>query len=310
MEEFQNSSRRRFLRNSLYASGFLLTGGLSPASLLVSGIRKLTILHTNDTHSRIDPFPLSDPKFPGLGGVARRAEIINNIRRKENNVLLLDSGDIFQGTPYFNLFGGEVEFKAMSAMKYDCATFGNHDFDNGIDGLVSKLPFAKFPFINTNYRLEDTALSGKYQPYTILIKDGIRIGIIGIGIDLNGLVDQRLVVGLEYTDPVKTANETASLLMKDLGCNLVICLSHLGYKYNSDQISDVRLAALTKNIDIILGGHTHTFLDQPDIVKNSEQKNVLIAQTGFAGIRLGRIDLLFCENGKKLLHSSSTIKIF
>lgn len=310
MAELPDNSRRQFIRNGLLASGFLLTGGLSSASLYASGIRKLTILHTNDTHSRIDPFPPTDPKFPGLGGVARRSRIIEKIRQTEKNVILLDSGDIFQGTPYFNFFGGEVEFKAMSAMKYDCATFGNHDFDNGIEGLVSQLKWADFTFINSNYRMEDTALSGKYQPYTILKREGIRIGIIGLGIELSGLLDPKLINGLEYTDPVIAANKTAGMLKNDLKCHLVICLSHLGYKYDTNQISDIRLAATSKNIDIILGGHTHTFLDQPDIIKNSEQKNVLIAQTGFAGICMGRIDILFGENDKKLLHSSSTVKIF
>ncbi len=308
MDASYSTSRRKFLGTSLRLIGLTALGGI-PTSLFSSSLRQLTILHTNDTHSRIDPFPMNDPKYAGLGGVSRRAEIINRIRRESENVLLLDSGDIFQGTPYFNLFGGEVEFKAMSAMKYDCATFGNHDFDNGIEGLVSKLPYAEFPFVNSNYRLENTALHGKTEKFRIFEKSGIRVGVFGLGIDLNGLVDRQLTKNLEYTDPVKSANETAHQLRHEHKCHLVICLSHLGYKYDNNQISDITLAMNTKNIDVILGGHTHTFLDQPDIIKNPEQKNVLIAQTGFGGIRLGRIDFLFGEKGQKITHSSSTVKV-
>lgn len=308
MDAYPTYNRRSFIGTSLKALGLVSLSSL-PLELLSSPVRQLTILHTNDTHSRIDPFPANDPKYAGLGGVARRSEIIRKIRRDVSNVLLLDSGDIFQGTPYFNLFGGEVELKAMTTMGYDCATFGNHDFDNGIEGLVSKLPFARFPFVNSNYRLENTALHGKSEKFRIFEKDKIKVGIFGLGIDLNGLVDQRLTKDLVYTDPIKSANETAEILRHDYHCHLVICLSHLGYKYDNNQISDVTLAMNTKNIDLILGGHTHTFLDQPDIVKNSEQKNVLIAQTGFGGIRLGRIDFLIGEKGQKISHSSSTVKI-
>ena len=308
MEGLPNTNRRDFIGKSLKALGLISLAGL-PSVLSATGWKQLTILHTNDTHSRIDPFPDNDPKYAGLGGVARRSEIIRKIRLEEKNVLLLDSGDIFQGTPYFNLFGGEVELKAMSAMGYDCATFGNHDFDNGIEGLVSKLPFASFPFVNSNYLLENTALHGKSEKFRIFEKDKIRIGVFGLGIDLNGLVDQQLTKGLVYSDPVNAANQTAEILRHDFRCQLVICLSHLGYKYDNNQISDTTLAMNTKDIDLILGGHTHTFLDQPVIVKNSEQKNVLIAQTGFGGIRLGRIDFLFGEKGQKISHSSSTVKI-
>ena len=308
MEELRRTNRREFIGQSLKTIGLISLAGI-PSSLLGSELHELTILHTNDTHSRIDPFPDNDPKYAGLGGVARRSEIINSIRKSKANVLLLDSGDIFQGTPYFNLFGGEVELKAMTAMGYDCATFGNHDFDNGIEGLVSKMPFAGFPFVNVNYRLNDTSLFEKTNQFRIFEKGKIKVGVFGVGIDLNGLVDSKLTEGLVYTDPISSANRTAEILRHDHRCHLVICLSHLGYKYDNSQISDITLAMNTKNIDLILGGHTHTFLDQPDIVKNSEQKNVIIAQTGFGGIRLGRIDFLFGERGQKISHSHSTVKV-
>lgn len=309
MAEYLKYNRRAFILNTIKAATFLSLGGITESAFAAKGIKKITILHTNDTHSRIDPFPDNDPKYPGLGGVARRMEIIQQIRKENEHVLLLDSGDIFQGTPYFNLFGGEVEFKAMSMMKYDAATLGNHDFDNGVDGLLKQLPHASFPFINSNYRFEDSDLKGKIEPYRLFEKGGIRIGVFGLGIELKGLVDERLTQGIQYSDPINWANKTANHLKKENNCDLVICLSHLGYRYDQNKISDIELAKRTREIDLILGGHTHTFLDQPDIVKNSEEKNVLIAQTGWAGIRLGRIDFLMEERGRKIAHSSSTVKI-
>lgn len=309
MAESAGYTRRKFISNSLKA--LLLAGisGISTDILAENGYRRITILHTNDTHSRIDPFPANDPKYPGMGGVFRRMKIISDIRKENENVLLLDAGDIFQGTPYFNLFGGEIELKAMSAMKYDGATLGNHDFDNGIEGLVRQMPHASFPFINSNYIFDDTDLSGKIEKFRIFEKAGIRIGVFGIGIELKGLVEERLTKNIIYTDPVQCANSTAKLLRNKMKCDFIICLSHLGYKYDTTKISDEALAMTTKNIDLIIGGHTHTFLDNPVIVKNSVNKNVLIAQTGWAGIRMGRIDVLIGADGEKISYNSSTVKI-
>ncbi len=309
MADLSGYSRRTFLSQSLKALLLAGIGGISTNVLALQGWKKLTVLHTNDTHSRIDPFPDNDPKFPGMGGVYRRMNLIEEIRNEGHPVLLLDSGDIFQGTPYFNLFGGEVELKAMSAMKYDAATFGNHDFDNGVEGLVKQMPHANFPFINSNYIFENTPLDGKVEKFRIFERVGIKVGVFGLGIELKGLVEERLTKNIIFTDPVPSANSTARHLKKNLNCDLVICLSHLGYKYDHTKISDESLAMNTKNIDLILGGHTHTFLDSPAIVKNTEQKNVLIAQTGWGGIRMGRIDFLFGEKGQKITHTSSTVKI-
>ncbi len=309
MEELSAYSRRTFLRQSVKALLLAGIGGISTNVLADQGLKRLTVLHTNDTHSRIDPFPDNDPKYPGMGGVYRRMHLIEEIRKEGQPVLLLDSGDIFQGTPYFNLFGGEVELRAMSAMRYDAATLGNHDFDNGIEGLLRQMPHAAFPFLNSNYIFDNTPLHGKIEKYRIFEKAGIKIGVFGIGIELNGLVDERLTKNLVYTDPVQATNNTARYLRRQRNCGLVICLSHLGYKYENNKISDQTLAMNTTNIDLILGGHTHTFLDVPDIVKNSEQKNVLIAQAGWAGIKLGRIDFLLGEKGEKLAYYPSTVKI-
>lgn len=255
---------------------------------------KLTILHTNDQHSRIEPFDATYSRNPNQGGFARRAELIKEIRSEQPNVLLVDSGDTFQGTPYFNLFGGELEFKLMSMMGYEASTMGNHDFDNGLEGFLKVLPNADFPFICSNYDFKNTILDGRTLPYKILNKNGIKVGLFGLGIKLDGLVGKKQYQETVYLDPVETAQHYAEFLKKDKKCDLIICLSHLGYKYDDKQlISDVTLAPQTDNIDLILGGHTHTFLPEPQIFNNLSGKKVIINQVGFAGLLLGRIDFYF-----------------
>lgn len=293
MEELLKTNRKNFLRQTLYLVGF---GALanSPVKVFARGLpKKLTVLHTNDWHSRIDPFPAIDKNYGGMGGAALRAAVINRIRKEEGEILLLDSGDIFQGTPYFNFYGGEPEFKLMSQMGYDCATLGNHDFDNGIDGFVKQLPHANFPFVNANYNFFNTALKDKIQPYKIFKKKGLKIGVFGLGIELKGLVPDKLFGNTIYFDPIAIANQTAHELKYVKNCDLIICLSHLGYKYNSNKVSDEVLASKTQNIDLILGGHTHTFLPEPVPYKNLVNKNVLVNQVGWAGLNLGRIDFTF-----------------
>ncbi|WP_412850424.1 bifunctional metallophosphatase/5'-nucleotidase [Chryseobacterium sp. PMSZPI] len=266
---------------------------------------KLTILHTNDQHSRIEPFDASYTKNPNQGGFARRASLIQQIRNQENNVLLLDSGDIFQGTPYFNFFGGELEFKLMSMMKYDASTMGNHDFDNGLEGFLKVLPNAKFPFICSNYDFKNTILDGQTTPYKIFDKNGIKVGIFGVGIQLDGLVGKKQYGETVYSNPVDIAQHYSNFLKKEQKCDLVICLSHIGYDYKDEpnKISDKILAASTENIDIILGGHTHTFLPEPQTFTNRQGKNVLVNQVGWAGLLLGRIDFYFDIN-KNVQHIS------
>lgn len=266
---------------------------------------KLTILHTNDQHSRIEPFDASYTKNPNQGGFARRASLIQQIRNQESNVLLLDSGDIFQGTPYFNFFGGELEFKLMSMMKYDASTMGNHDFDNGLEGFLKVLPNANFPFICSNYDFKNTILDGKTSPYKIFNKNGIKVGIFGVGIQLDGLVGKKQYAETVYSNPIDVAQHYSNLLKKEQKCDLVICLSHIGYDYKEEptKISDKILAANTENIDIILGGHTHTFLPEPQTFTNRQGKNVLVNQVGWAGLLLGRIDFYFDTN-KNVQHIS------
>ena len=269
----------------------LLAAGASLAPSLALGMNKdrLVILHTNDWHSHIEPFAADHKRYPGQGGAARRAAIIKQVREEYKNVLVLDSGDIFQGTPYFNQYGGELEFKLMSEMGYDFATLGNHDFDGGIEGLVKQLPHASFQFLCANYDFSKTPLAKKINKYAITRRGKFKVGVFGIGIRLEGLVPKKLYGDIKYLDPIEEANQTAQILRNE-GCNLIICLSHLGFSYKSNKVSDKVLAKSSSNIDLILGGHTHTFLSSPQPEKNLDGKEIFINQTGWAGINLGRID--------------------
>ena len=294
--------RRNFIKNTSATTALISLSGLPLTSCNQNLTKCITVLHTNDVHSHIEPFAHNHPDYPNLGGIARRASLIEQIRKENINTLLLDAGDIFQGTPYFNYFGGEVEFKMMSKLKYDAATVGNHDFDNGTKGLNNQLPHAKFDFIISNYDFKNTVLDGKTMAYKVYNKNGIKIGIFGLGIQLDGLVDPNNFKETKYSDPVEIAQEMSNKLKNEFHCDLIICLSHLGYYYkrNPKKISDLNLAKQTKNIDLIIGGHTHTFLPKPTIVKNSNNENMLINQVGKWGIYLGRIDFYFDSKNNKI----------
>ncbi len=301
MEELQKINRRNFLRTSGIVAGSAALSMSSLGALANGDMKKLTILHTNDVHSHIEPFPLDGSKYQGLGGVARRSALLKKIRSDEKNVLLFDAGDIFQGTPYFNRFGGELEMKLMSQMQYDAATMGNHDFDNGLEGFYKQLPHTNFPILISNYDFSNTILNDSTVPYKIFRKDGIKVGVFGIGLELKGIVADKNYRNTIYHDPVKRANEVADLLSNDYKCDLVICLSHLGYKYTTNKVSDQVLAKNNTNIDLIIGGHTHTFMDVPEDVVNMGDKVTTINQVGFAGINLGRIDYYFEQyKGRKI----------
>ena len=292
--------RRKFLHQTAAAAILTSVGGLTLPSFTKKK-KHITILHTNDTHSRIEPFEASHHRHANKGGVARRATLVESIRKENANTLLLDAGDIFQGTPYFNYFGGELEFKLMSMLKYDVATIGNHDFDNSIEGLYKQLPNANFDFVSANYNFKNTVLDTHVKPYKIILKDGVKIGVFGLGIQLEALVDPKMYKETEYLDPLEIAQDMSRILKEEEHCDLVICLSHLGYFYkrNPTKISGLNLAKNTKNIDLIIGGHTHTFLPKPTIVRNSADKNMLVNQVGAYGINLGRVDFYFDENNNK-----------
>jgi len=300
------SNRRHFIKQSgLGAIGLSLIPQLSFGK---NRYTKLTILHTNDMHSHIHPFKSGRNK--GLGGMAQRAALIKQIRKQEEHVLLLDAGDIFQGTPYFNFYGGELELKLMSEMKYDAVTLGNHDFDNGLEGLKEQLPHANFPFLIANYDFSDTILKNTFKPYKVFRKGDLKIGVFGIGIELEGLVPKKLYKNTVYKNPVSTANYYSNILKQKEKCDLVICLSHLGFKYKGEKISDIKFASQTRDIDLIIGGHTHTFLKKPVKQLNIDQKEVLINQVGWAGINIGKIDYHFNQNDslKKVFGRSIFIK--
>lgn len=302
-------SRKEFLKQSAFAAGALLASKVGLAE--APEVQRLVILHTNDVHSRLEPFPMDGSRNQGLGGVAARAHIIGQIRAQEKHVLLLDAGDIFQGTPYFNLYKGEPEIKAMSMMGYDACTMGNHDFDAGLDNFALQLQHANFPVIICNYDFTQTPMEYNYKPFHIIKKGKLKIGITGVGIELQGLVPENLFGNTRYLDPIIHANRTADLLKRKYGCDMVICLSHLGYQYREDasKISDIILARESENIDLIIGGHTHTFLDKPVMQRNKAGGDVVINQVGFGGILLGRLDYEFLPGGKKNLAKNHTVVI-
>ena len=291
--------RRKFIKQSSASLALASLGSVALQACETSQ-KHITILHTNDTHSQIEPFTVDHHKYSNKGGVARRASLIEKIRKQNPNTLLLDAGDIFQGTPYFNYFGGEIEFKLMSLLKYDAATLGNHDFDNSIEGFYKQLPNAKFDFVCANYDFKNTVLDTQVKPYKIFFKEGIKIGVFGLGIELQGLVSPSLYKETKYLNPIEITQDISKELKEDQNCDLIICLSHLGYRYrNPQRISDVKLATATKNIDLIIGGHTHTFLPEPTLAKNLDDKKVLINQVGAYGVNLGRVDFYFDEKNQK-----------
>ena len=299
--------RRTFIKNTAASTALLSVGGIA-LSCTEQKVKQITILHTNDVHSHIDPFGPNDGRNANKGGVARRATLIQRLRQENPNTLLLDAGDIFQGTPYFNYYGGELEFKLMSMLDYDAATIGNHDFDNGIDGLYAQLPHAQFDFISANYNFKNTIMDGHVAPYKIFIKNGVRIGVFGLGIELEGLVGKDMFKETKYLDPIEIAQDMSRILKTEEQCDLIICLSHLGYDYeNQQKVSDRSLARSTKDIDLIIGGHTHTFLNEPTVETNRIGKSVLINQVGCYGLYVGKVDFYWEPEGT--FFSSQSLRV-
>ncbi len=284
-------TRRKLFQNfGILSLGLLLPNWLSAASRKKNKA-KLVILHTNDTHSQIDALPANHSKFPNQGGIVARGAIIDQYRKENEHVLLLDAGDFFQGTAYFNRFKGVLEMKLMSTLAYDVVTLGNHDFDIGIEGFLNAQQHANFKFVNANYNFGQTAMAKVVTPYHIIQKGPYKIGVFGLGIDLNGLVPKSNFSGIEMQDPYLSA-QNAIQQLKAQDCNLIICLSHLGYQYEDpNKPSDVLLAQKVADIDLILGGHTHTFMDAPTKIKQPNGKEVCIHQVGWAGVRLGVIEV-------------------
>ncbi len=257
-----------------------------------AGEALITILNTNDTHSQIDPFPANDRQFPGQGGVARRATLVRRIRKENPNTLLIDAGDSFQGTPYFNFYKGEVEYRAMSGIGYDVGTLGNHDFDNGVAALAAAMKFASFDFVSANYDVRGTVLEKRVKRYVVRELAGVRIGLFGLGISPKGLITPENFQGVTYQDPVDASRGVIKVLKETEGCQLIVCMSHLGYyKVPRDgEIGDTQVAAQVDGIDFIASGHTHTFMKQPVVQKQPSGKETIIFQVGKSGINVGRVD--------------------
>jgi 5'-nucleotidase len=300
-------TRRGFLKASL-AGGAVVT---FPPSLLRSlslpawsslsarllgvaaGETLITILHTNDTHSQIDPLPDNDKQYPGKGGVARRATLVKRVRKENPNTLLIDAGDVFQGTPYFNFYKGEVEYKAMSLIGYDVVTLGNHDFDNGVDKLAAAMKFANFDFVSCNYDVSATPLQSRVKPYVVRELGGVRVGLFGMGVSPDNLITPENFKGVKYNDPVVAAREVVEVLRGPERCTLVVGMSHLGYypTPRGNAVGDSQVAAQVDGIDFIASGHTHTFMTAPVVAKQPQGGNTIIFQVGRSGIYVGRVDM-------------------
>ena len=258
----------------------------------VSGLyaQDLVILHSNDTHSQIEPQTVGENK--GLGGYERRENYIEKVRKEYPNVLLMDAGDYSQGTPYFTLFKGDVEIELMNALGYDVATIGNHEFDNGTAELARRVKMASFPIVCANYDFTGTALEGIIKPYTVIEKGGLKIGVIGVLTDIMSLVSPKNVKGIKYIEPYNVVNKLASKLKKKEKCDLVIQLTHLGFDGGSKHApSDDMVAAQSKDIDIIIGGHSHTYITEKKLVPNKNGKDVVIVTANEKGNYVGKLDL-------------------
>lgn len=295
----ESLNRKRFLQQmALISVGSVLPLDTMAQALNISSSSKrnpmeerieLLVLHINDLHSRIEPFASNHP-MAGKGGIANLATLIQQHKSKNQHILLLDCGDVFQGTPYFNLFGGELEYKWMQNMGFHATTMGNHDFDNGIEHLANMLQKNPgIPMLNCNYDLSQTALNPHVKPHRI-VKIGTKtIGITGVGISPENLILERMIPGLRYHDPVEPLQKTVDYLRTSGGCDAVFVISHLGYSYDTDKIDDLKLAAKTHGITAIVGGHTHTFLEKATSVKNAQGEKVLVNQAGWGGLMLGEL---------------------
>ncbi len=277
------------MQNIRYTFALLLL--VASIGLQAQNTKKIVILHTNDTHSRIEPLPHNDKNLPNTGGVVRRANYIRQVRKVEKNVLLLDAGDFVQGTPYFNLFKGEAEVEAMNKMKYDAATLGNHEFDYGLEQLLKIVKKAKFPIVNCNYDFSRTELKNYVKPCIVLKKNGLRIGVLGVGVNPEGIIQRENYEGMHFLPIINSVNKYAEILKTKEKCDLVVCLSHIGFTSAEGVVNDQILARESRFVDIIIGGHSHTYMETPIVLQNTDKKQVMIYQMGKNGSFVGRIDV-------------------
>lgn len=253
--------------------------------------KQLTILHTNDTHSCIYPLHphLADTALAGRGGYVRRIELIRQERSQNPDLLLLDSGDFSQGSPYYTFYKGDVEIELMNQMRYDASTIGNHEFDYGLDNMARIFRKAKFPILCSNYDFRDTPVEGTVKRWTVIRRNGIRIGLFALCPQMDGLIDQTKCQGVTFLDPVSVATEMASFLKTKKRCHLVVCISHLGW--DTPGVNDQVVMSQTRNIDLFLGGHSHTYMEQLRYTNNLDNHPTPNDQNGKHGIWIGKINI-------------------
>lgn len=258
--------------------------------------KEIYLFHTNDMHSRIEPFPenYQDTLLAGKAGMVRRATFISQQREIHPDLLLFDCGDFSQGTPYYNIYKGEVEISMMNEMRYDVGTIGNHEFDFGLENMARLFRLAEFPIVCANYDVTGTVLEGLVKEYVVLHRDGIKIGVFGLGAQLEGLVAKASYGDVKFEDPVSEAQRIADLLKMQEKCDLVICLSHLGWK--GEPYSDVELIENTCNIDVVLGGHSHSYFEKPEYYKNLDGVEVPLQQMGKHAAFIGKMVLTLQKN--------------
>lgn len=279
------------MKTTKYILTALLIGSACGMSATGENEVELRIVHTNDTHSCVMPVSphSSDTALADKGGFVRRAALVRDLRAEDNSLLLFDSGDFSQGSAYYNLYKGEVEVKLMNEMRYDAATIGNHEFDFGLENMARIFRMAGFPIVCANYHVEGTVLEGLVKPYVILERKGVKIGVFGLGTQLEGMVASENYAGVIYEDPITAANRVADILKHREHCDLVVCLSHLGWQI--DGIDDSEVIPATRDIDIVLGGHSHTYMEHPEVVKNADGEYVYCNQMGKHGRYVGELSL-------------------
>ena len=279
------------MKKTKYILTALLIGSACGMSATGENEVELRIVHTNDTHSCVMPVSphSSDTALADKGGFVRRAALVRDLRAEDNSLLLFDSGDFSQGSAYYNLYKGEVEVKLMNEMRYDAATIGNHEFDFGLENMARIFRMAGFPIVCANYDVEGTVLEGLVKPYVILERKGVKIGVFGLGTQLEGMVASENYAGVIYEDPITAANRVADILKHREHCDLVVCLSHLGWQI--DGIDDSEVIPATRDIDIVLGGHSHTYMEHPEVVKNANGEYVYCNQMGKHGRYVGELSL-------------------
>ena len=258
---------------------------------MAKGGRQLVILHTNDTHSCIFPLSeaLADTMLAGRGGFIRRIAMLKEERQKHPDLLYFDSGDFSQGSAYYTMYKGDVEVGLMNEMGIDASTIGNHEFDFGMENMARIFRMANFPIVCSNYDFTGTVVEGTVKRYIVLKRNGIKIGVFALCPKMDGLVDLKKCEGVKYLDPAKVANEMGDMLKNKLKCDLVICISHLGWEKNDDD--DNYMIEHSRNVDLVLGGHTHTYMPTLEYVNNLDGKPIPVDQNGKHAIYVGKLVL-------------------